>query len=216
MKIYDITIPITPSMVVWPGDPPVNLQRLSSIDKGDTSNVSQICMSVHTGTHIDAPEHFIDKSKTIENIPLDKLVGKALVLEINDQTGVINEKVLMSHPQKEALLTCKKLLFKTKNSRLWETSHDQFDEQYVGIDSSGASFLAKLNLDLIGVDYLSISTFNDTEIPHQILLDREIVLLEGINLQNVPPGSYDLYCLPLPIEGSDGAPARTILIDPKF
>jgi arylformamidase len=200
-------------MPVWPGDPKVALRRLSKIKDGEMSNVSQIRMSVHTGTHIDAPKHFIEMGSTVEEIPLEKMLGRTLVMEIPDTTEVISEQVLMSHPQREALEQANKVLFKTKNSTLWNSSEGLFDEDYVGIDTSGATFLSKLPLDLIGVDYLSIASYNDTTKPHLILLEKEIVLLEGIDLSKVKEGEYTLYCLPLLISGCEGSPARAILME---
>jgi arylformamidase len=212
MKIFDISIPISPTLVVWPGDPNMTIRKLSEIKKGDDANVSEISMSVHTGTHIDSPKHFIDNGKTIEQIPLEKLVGNVLVMAFEDETKVINKQALENHPKFESLLGVKKVLFKTSNSSHLLLKQENFSEEFVGIDKSGAKFLANLNLDLIGVDYLSVASFRETDEPHQILLQNEIVLLEGINLHEVPPGDYKLYCLPLLILGSDGAPARTILI----
>jgi arylformamidase len=210
-KIYDISIPITTDMPVWPEDPRVTLRQVSSIEKGDDVNISQIRMSVHTGTHIDAPRHFIPNGKTIDQIPLAKLTGEALVIEIDEGFPVITEPVLMAHSQFNDLLKTKKVLFKTSNSKLWGVIGKGFDPHYVGIDASGAQLLAGLDLDLIGVDYLSVAPFDDTDRPHRILLSKEIVLLEGINLTEIPPGRYDLYCLPLNIFGCEGAPARAIL-----
>ena len=213
MKILDISIPIRPEMVVWPGDPQVQINKLSSIKKGDHSNLSQISMSLHTGTHIDSPKHFLENGKTIDQIPLEKLIGKVLVIAINENVRVIDKSVLLSHPMVTDLKKSKKVLFRTRNASHYDMKQGKFSEEYVGINQSGAQFLAECNLDLIGVDYLSVASFNDTEAPHKILLDKEIVLLEGINLKEVSPGFYDLYCLPLPISGSDGAPARAILIE---
>ena len=212
MKIYDISVPISLTSVVWPDDPKVAIRKLSKIANGDEVNVSQISMSLHTGTHIDAPNHFIDNGKTIDQVPLEKLVGEVLVMSFEDHIKVINEQALVSHPMLQELLNARKVIFKTNNSFHLDMSRGKFSEDYVGIDKSGAKYLSGLNLDLIGVDYLSVSSFNDTQEPHQILLNKEIVLLEGISLVQVPPGSYTLYCLPLLISGSDGAPARTILI----
>lgn len=212
MKIFDISIPISRGMVVWPGDPYPAIRKVSEIKRGDDANVSEISMSVHSGTHIDSPNHFIDNGKTVEQIPLEKLVGDVLIMEFKDETSVINKEALKDHPQLKALLVVKKVLLKTSNSSRLLLKQENFSREYVGIDKSGAQFLANLNLDLIGLDYLSVASFQETEEPHQILLKNEIVLLEGINLHEVPPGYYKLFCLPLSILGSDGAPARTILI----
>lgn len=211
MKIYDISLPITTTMPVWPGDPPVQLERISAISDGENANVTLMHLCAHTGTHIDAPKHFIDSGKTIEDIPLEKLIGEALVLHIAEDVEVITATVLETHPQKEMLLKAKKVLFRTHNSTLWAAHPCNFVEDYIGIDASGAMYLAELGLDLIGVDYLSIAPYKHTYEPHHILLGQEIVLLEGINLSRVPQGFYQLFCLPVNIVGSDGAPARVIL-----
>jgi len=212
MKVYDISLPISPHMPVWPGDPPVELQQISSIQHGDHANVSQIKMSVHTGTHIDAPHHFINSGKTINQLPLEKLIGQVLVMEIDEDVDIITESVLTNHLDWPMLNTEKKVLFKTRNSALWKTHPTAFQSDYVGIDKSGAACLANLGLDLIGMDYLSVTPFNETLEPHQILLAQDIILLEGINLSEIERGIYQLFCLPLNIENCDGAPARAILM----
>ena len=212
MKIYDISLPISPGMPVWPGDPSVELKQISSIQYGDHANVSQIKMSVHTGTHIDAPNHFINLGKTINQLPLEKLIGQVLVIEIDEENDIITESVLTNHHDWPILNSGKKVLFKTRNSILWKTHPNEFQSDYVGIDKSGAACLADLALDLIGMDYLSVTPFNETLEPHQILLAQDIILLEGINLSEIDPGIYQLYCLPLNIENCDGAPARAILM----
>lgn len=211
-KIYDISLPITPEMAVWSGDPKVTLRRVNSLDKGDSSNVTQIRMSVHTGTHIDAPLHFLKNGKSIGEIPLQKLTGKAFVMEMGEEVEVITQSVLEKHPQNEVLKTSSKVLFKTRNSSHLESWGSAFQKDYAALDSSGAKYLAQFDLDLIGVDYLSVAAYNDIKIPHQVLLEREIVLLEGINLAEVPAGIYDLYCLPMNLAECEGAPARVILI----
>lgn len=213
MKIYDISVPITTDMPVWPGDPAVELQQVSAISSGESANITHLSMSAHTGTHIDAPKHFIDNGNTIDQIPLEKLVGEVLVMQIDDSVNVISELGLKSHLSIDHLKDARKVLFRTRNSSLWRTSPNQFRKDYIGIDAAGAEFLAGLGLDLIGIDYLSIAPFDDALAPHQILLAEDIVLLEGLDLSNVPAGVYELYCLPLNLPGCDGAPARVILVD---
>ena len=216
MKIYDISVPITPDMPVWPGDPAVDLQQVSAISSGDSANVTHLSMSAHTGTHIDAPKHFIDTGKTIGQIPLEKLVGEVLVMQIDHSIDVISKTVLQSHPNRSPLENAHKVLFRTRNSTLWHQSPSEFRMDYVGIDASGAEFLAGLGLDLIGIDYLSIAPYDETLTPHQILLAEDIVLLEGLDLSNVRAGIYELYCLPIHLPGCDGAPARVILVDRSY
>jgi arylformamidase len=213
MKIYDISVPITPDMPVWPGDPAVKLQQVSAISSGESANITHLSMSAHTGTHIDAPNHFLDNGKTIGQIPLEKLVGDVLVMQIDDSENLISELVLQSHPAIDQLKVARKVLFRTRNSSLWRISPNEFRKDYVGIDASGAEFLAGLGLDLIGIDYLSIAPFDDALIPHQTLLIKDIVLLEGLDLSHVAAGIFELYCLPLNLPGCEGAPARVILVD---
>jgi arylformamidase len=213
MKIYDISLPIVPSMPLWPGDPSVDLRQVSAISSGDTANVSWIGMGVHTGTHLDAPKHFLESGLTIEQIPINKMIGKVLVLEIDIAEDVISEQVLKSHPKRTILEHSTKVLFRTRNSNFWEEGITDFRQDYVGIDTSGARFLSNLKLDLVGIDYLSVAPFAETRPPHLALLSENIILLEGIDLSQVPEGEYDLFCLPLLIPGCEGSPARAILID---
>jgi arylformamidase len=199
-------------MPIWPGDPDVNLRQISKIADGENANVSQIQMSVHTGTHIDAPRHFIDSGATVHEIPLEKLIGETLVMHIPDHVAIITEDVLKLHPQSDLLSQSNKVLFRTRNSSLWHIHPHTFQTNYVGLDTSGAEYLSKLGLDLIGIDYLSIAPYKLTTEPHMILLQNEIVLLEGIDLSTIPEGIFTLFCLPLFIFGCDGAPARAVLI----
>jgi arylformamidase len=211
MEIYDISIPITSSMIVWPGDPQVTIRQLSAIQQGEESNVTQIRMSVHTGSHIDAPKHFIDSGNTIEEIPLQKLIGDALVIEIDEKIDVISAEVLKSLLNFDGIKDIRKILFHTRNSAFWHQTSRTFQEDFVGIDSSGAEFLANFDLDLVGLDYLSIAPFHDISKPHKTLLSKEVILLEGIDLTAVPGGIYHLCCLPLKLIGIEGAPVRAIL-----
>jgi len=210
--IYDISIPVSENTPVWPGDPKVTVRQLSRIKDGNSSNVSQIRMSVHTGTHIDAPKHFIDTGKTVDQIPLNKLTGETLVMSIPEEVDTISKEVIETHPQRELLNHTKKVLFRTKNSSLWHSQSPTFQKNYVGIDPSGAVLLAGLRMDLVGVDYLSIAPYSETAKPHLLLLEKEIVLLEGINLFGIPEGLYTLYCLPLLLSSCEGSPTRAILI----
>ena len=211
MKIFDISVPITNGMLTWPGDPPVELTKIGEIANGDESNISYLQLCVHTGTHIDAPKHFIDEGKTTELIELEKLIGEALVVHINRDIDLITGDVLRNHPRNADLKKSKRILFHTRNSEYWTSQPNVFCETYVGINDTGARYLIDLGIDLVGIDYLSIAPFTDTEIPHQLLLSNEVVILEGLNLANVKEGFYKLTCLPLKIPYCDGAPARAIL-----
>lgn len=213
MKTIDISLPITPDLPVWPGDPHVKLTSVGAIAHGDEANVTEVHMCVHTGTHIDAPKHYFDNGKAIDQIPLEKLIGKVLVVEIAFSISTITETILKNHPQWDAIAEAEKVLFKTRNSELWAKNILTFDQDFVGIDGSGAEILGDIGLDLVGVDYLSIAPFTDSLNPHQLLLSRDVVLLEGVNLMHVQPGTYELFCLPLNIVGCEGSPARAILVE---
>ncbi len=210
-RLYDITVPISSDLLLWPGDPQVEITQVSAIAQGAESNVSQLRMSVHTGTHIDAPKHFLEDGKTIDQIDLQKLTGLVFVMVFGDETSVITKETLEQHRDFRTLRKVRKVLFKTSNSAFWPNGSNGFQKDYVGLDRTAAQLLADLGMDLVGVDYLSIAPYNETKAPHQILLEREVVLLEGIDLSEVPEGYYELYCLPLLLSGCEGSPARVIL-----
>ena len=209
MRTYDITLTISPDLVVWPDDSPVELSQVSSIANGDEANVTWIQMAVHTGTHIDAPCHFIDGAEFVEHIPIDLLTGRAYVLHVEDDVDLITKDLLEnSHIPPRT----KRVLFRTRNSDHWKGSHTTFDQDYVALDAEAAAHLIQRGVKLIGVDYLSVAPFTDTAPTHVTLLEAGIVVVEGLNLGEVSQGRYTLYCLPLKIAGADGAPARAILI----
>jgi len=213
IKVIDISVAITSQFPPWPGDPAVKFHTLSSIEKGDESNLTQISMSLHTGTHIDAPKHFLDQGITTDDIALSKLIGRVLVVEIDQSVDVITESLLINHPQSADIKETTKILFKTRNSSYWHSHPSEFQHDYVGIDASGAAYLAQFKPDLIGVDYYSVAPYADTYTPHHILLAQGIVLLESIDLTGVPTGYYQLICLPMKIARCEGVPARAILLD---
>ena len=210
MKILDISVSLSAGLPVWPGDPPIAIERYRCISDGNASNDSRIACSVHAGTHVDAPAHFIEKGATIEQLPLDVLIGSATVVELlNDD--IITPEILeaLSLPEET-----KRLLFKTKNSALWADPAHQFNSDFVALSSDAAAWLVKKGVRLVGVDYLSVQLFKDTEpLTHQILLEAGVIIVEGLNLQRLRQGSYQLVCLPLKLAGSEGAPARAVLIE---
>lgn len=212
MKIYDITLTISPEMPVWPGDPSVVLERIESMDAGDHVNVSRLSCSVHTGTHVDAPHHFLNDGRTVESLPLDVLCGPARVLHLDDRVDLVTAAVLEAARIPAGTL---RLLLKTRNSHIWKRGERRFIEDFVAVSSDGADWLAARGVKLVGVDYLSVAPFRQSDAPHQSLLKPGIVILEGVDLSAVPAGEYELYCLPLKLSGSDGAPARAILVDTK-
>jgi arylformamidase len=208
-KIYDITLTITPGMPVWPGDPSVKLARINKIEDGANANVSQIDMSVHTGTHVDSPYHFLNHGKSVETLPLDVLIGAVQVVELPDSCSVINSEALKTAGIQTRL---ERVLFKTRNSHYWERKLTEFQTDFVGITEDGAQFLVDSGIRLVGIDYLSIAPYKHSRPTHEILLKSDVVILEGANLSGVPAGNYELICLPMKLGGSDGAPARVVLI----
>ncbi len=210
MKIYDISLPITPGMVVWPGDPPVVLERVSSMDAGAHDNVSRLACGVHTGTHVDAPNHFLNDDRTVDKLSLDVLIGPVQVIQVPDEVGLITAALLEKAAIQPGTL---RLLCKTRNSRRWEKSEKEFDPGYVGLSLDAAEWLVRAGVKLVGIDYLSIAPYKQSIPAHQALLKPGIVILEGLDLGTVSPGNYTLYCLPLKLVGSDGAPARVILVE---
>jgi arylformamidase len=209
MKIFDISLPVASGMIVWPGDPPVVLERVSSMDAGDHDNVSRLAFSVHTGTHVDAPHHFLNDGRTVDTLSLDVLIGSVLVIQVPDEVGLITAALFEKAAIQPGTL---RLLLKTRNSRLWEKSVREFDRGYIGLSVDAAEWLVRAGVKLVGIDYLSVAPFNESIPVHQALLKPGIVILEGLDLSAVSPGFYTLYCLPLKLVGSDGAPARVILV----
>jgi len=209
LKIYDITLTIKPSMPVWPGDPKVVLERVSKIEEGANANVSRITMSVHTGTHMDAPVHFLPGGKSIETLPLDLLIGPAQVVQLPDDIDTINAGVLENAAIAKGV---ERLLIKTRNSAYWKKPDDAFQTGFLGVEADGAAYLVKRGVKLVGIDYLSIAPYKKSRPTHEALLKVEMVILEGVNLSEVPAGFYQLICLPLKLSGSDGSPSRAVLI----
>ena len=209
MRTYDITLTISPDLVVWPDDPPIELERVSKIEDGAQSNTSRLSMSVHTGTHIDAPYHFLENGGTVEDIPIKFLTGRAYVLHVPDDVDVITADLLERSPIPPRT---RRVLFRTRNSEHWTKPHKTFDTNYVAVAPDAAEWLIQKGVKLLGVDYLSVAPYDDIVSTHQILLKAGVVIVEGLDLSEVSQGRYTLYCLPLKLGNTDGAPARAILI----
>ena len=202
----DISVPLRNAMVHWPGDPPVQIKRVQDLDNGDSHTLSQISMGSHTGTHMDAPLHFVKKGTSIDRMPLGTVIGRARVIEIQD-TESIKPQELFGH----IIHRGERILFKTQNSaRVWQT--DKFIEDFVFLSNQAARFLVQRGVRVIGIDYLSVGGFKRAggEV-HRTLLQAGVWLIEGLDLSSVSPGRYDLICLPLKLDQADGAPARAIL-----
>jgi arylformamidase len=202
----DISVPIRDGMVHWPGDPECQIKRVNRMEDGAVCNLTHISMSAHTGTHMDAPRHFIAEGMTMEQVPLEAIIGRCRVFEL-DCEGQITADDL----KKLKLLPRQRVLFKTRNStRSW--AKDTFDEDFVSISADAARYLVELGIMTVGVDYLSIGGFNKDGVEtHQIMLGGGIWVIEGLNLAEIKDGYYELICLPLKLEGADGAPCRVVL-----
>ena len=208
MKLFDVSLTIHEGMAVWPGDNPVVLDRRAKIEDGAHANVSFLSLSAHTGTHVDAPYHFLANGSKVDEMPLDVLVGPAQVVEVPDAVKVINAQVIA---ELKIADEPKRLLFKTSNSRYWDLDTGEFQTGFVGIDLSGSEELVKRGIKLVGIDYLSASPYKVSKPTHDELLGASMIIIEGLDLRGVNAGFYNLYCLPLKLHGADGAPARVIL-----
>ena len=207
--IYDVTVLISNTMPVWPGDPPVDLKHKSheSHDKNHTVQLTSIMMSSHTGTHFDAPFHMIAGGKRLNEFPLERFVGPARVVEIFGVRSIGRAQL-----ERVQLDGAERVLLKTDNSTHWQDG--KFYENFVYLEPDGAQFLAQQGARLVGIDYLSIDKFKSASHPtHSVLLTRDILILEGLNLNTVPAGDYRMVALPLNLQEADGAPARVILMN---
>jgi arylformamidase len=207
VEIFDISVPIHPAMHVWPGDPPVSIERVSSMDEGAHDNVSRIDSGVHAGTHVDAPLHFISDGVGVDQVPLDALIGPALVV---DATHVDHHLDASAMDALGIARGADRVLFKTTNSELWAS--DGFETGFIGITEDGARSLVERGWRLVGIDYLSIAPYGESVPTHRALLGAGVAILEGIDLRGVEPGAYELVCAPLRIVDADGAPARAFLV----
>ncbi|MGC2423202.1 MAG: cyclase family protein [Nitrospirota bacterium] len=203
-KIYDITMGIKNGMLTYPGDPGVEIKREKEIGKNSQANLSMYCIGSHTGTHLDPPFHFFPDGDTAESLPLDSLIGPAVVVEAPDEIG-------RDFLAGAGLEGAERVLLKTKNSAF--AQDPAFREDFAHLTPDGAEYLAELGVKLVGIDYLSIEKYHSKEhAVHRLFLGKGIVILEGLDLSNVEPGEYTLLCLPLKVIGGDGAPARAVLI----
>ena len=209
MRIYDLSLPISESLVVWPGDSPVRITHTSHLDRGDRATVSRLDMGAHTGTHVDAPAHFVPGGSGVDSLDLNVLVGPAAVIHA-PKADALSADVLAGLGIPAGT---ERVLFRTRNSERWACDERKFDEDFVAITEDGARWLVARGVRLVGVDSLSVGPYADTVPTHQILLCAGVVVVEGLDLSGVGPGVYQLVCLPLKIVGADGAPARAILID---
>jgi arylformamidase len=208
MKIYDITVPISSEVPIYKGDPEASVQSFKAIANGDSANVSRLSFGAHTGTHVDAPNHFIEGARRVDALDLNKLIGDCRVIEIDSNVVAIEPQHVGNIDGVE------RVLLKTRNSAFWSEPEKGFRADFTYLTPDTARMLVAHGICLVGIDYLSIEKSGSPGHPvHVTLLEREVVILEGLDLRNVPAGDYELICLPLKYTGStgDGSPARTIL-----
>ncbi len=205
-KIIDITLPLTSSLPVWPGSPGFRLEHVCRLEEGGC-NETQLSLSSHCGTHIDAPRHFVADGDTIDSLSLATLVGEAYVAEFVG-TKEISAEILARSDLPEKV---ERLLLKTDNSLLWRSPEHEFFEDFAALTPDAAEWLVQKGVRLVAIDYLSIQRFYGANVTHEILLGAGVVILEGVNLNDVAQGVYELICLPLNVIGAEGAPVRAIL-----
>jgi len=209
MSWIDISTPLRGDMLVWPGDDPVRVEQTLFLDRGDPYNLTFLAMSAHTGTHIDAPRHFLRDGGSVETMPLEVMIGPARVIDVDDP-----EAVRAVHVPAD-LQPGERILFRTRNSTEY-LAKPHFVEPFIYVARDAAQALADARVALVGIDYLSIGGFHtDLVETHEILLSAGIWVVEGIRLGHVQPGAYELACMPLLIPGADGAPARAMLRECK-
>jgi arylformamidase len=208
MRIYDISVPISAHMPVYQGDPGVEIADWSSLSKGNSANVSFLHLGAHTGSHVDAPAHFIPGGRRIDALPLDVLIGPARVVRVPDEMTEIGPDLIAP----SNLAGVERVLFHTRNSAFWE--EPDFRRDFTYLVPEAAQRLIEMGVRLVGIDYLSVEKFKSGDHKtHLTLLSNNIVIVEGLDLREVPAGDYELICLPLKIAGGsgDGAPARAVL-----
>ena len=204
MKIYDVTVPLSKELIVYPGDPHVKINRRTKANEHDEKyNLSRYSFSSHAGTHVDPPFHLIEDGITVDKLPLELLMGRARVVEVT--APFIDEAVL----EEFDFTANSRVLFKTRNSYLW--SQKNFVKDYVYITPGAARSLVNQGIKVVGIDYLSVDKFDAEPETHLILLSAGAIIIEGLDLREVEPGDYEMICLPLKVKDGDGAPARVVL-----
>ncbi|MGH2535013.1 MAG: cyclase family protein [Thermomicrobiales bacterium] len=205
-------MPIAAELPVWPGDPTIEVAPVTRIGAGDVCNLSRLSMSIHSGTHVDAPWHFVDDGARLDEIPLDRWVGPCFVAELHDVTGCIDPVHLDGADIPPGT---ERLLLRTRNSRLWQSEFRTFTEDYVALSPASARWIVERGIRLVGIDYYSVDPFADeSHKAHRILLGSAVLIVENLDLSGIAPGTYELFCFPLRLIGVDGAPARVVLLDP--
>jgi len=212
MKIHDVTLTLREGMTTWGNEPGPELRPLRRIAKGDSANVSTLTLGDHTGTHVDPPLHFIEGGAPVDTLPLDALIGPCVVLAYDGTTSITGDWLARAGLPADA----RRILFKTRNSRLWADPLHEFTRDIVAVGASAAKWCVDRGMRLVGIDYLTIEPQGPEKAgypTHHTLLGAGVVIVEGLDLRGVTPGTYDLVCAPLKIAGGDGAPARVFLIE---
>lgn len=206
-EIFDISLPLSSEMVIWPGSPGFHIEKIRSIEKGNPVNNSKIVCDVHSGTHIDAPLHHIQSGDSVEKLSIQDMVGPSVVADLSSVSQITATDLERLNLPEDT----QKLLLRTHNSEYWKKDSRRFRTDYVGLSKDAAEWLVKQNIRLVGIDYLSIQMYFDSSETHQILLNAGVIILEGLNLGQIKAGQYELICLPLNIVGAEGSPARVVL-----
>jgi arylformamidase len=208
-RIWDVSMPVRTGGLVYPNNPPISITPVQSIAAGNTANVSRIDLGSHTGTHVDAPLHFIAGGAGVDELPLDVLIGPARLIAFGDDVLAVGEAELRRHD----LEGVTRLLIRTRNSAWLASGSTEFHPDFTHVAPDGAAYLVSLGVRLVGVDYLSVEQFRSPHHKtHKTLLENSVVIVEGMVLSEPPPGDYELYCLPMLMAGLDGAPARAVLV----
>lgn len=206
--VLDVSAPLIPGRVpLYPGDTPFTVERVQARAEGEQANVSRLECSVHAGTHVDAPVHFIDGAEGIEGVPLDALMGPAQVVDATAVAGHIDAEALSRLRIPD---DAERILFRTRGSRLWDAA--RFVEDFPALTEDAAQALVARGVRCVGIDYLSIAPYDDPVPTHVALLSAGVAIIEALDLRRAAPGRYGLCCLPIKLVGSDGAPARVVLI----
>jgi arylformamidase len=201
----DISEPISKNTIVWPGDPQAIITQVASYDIGDHYQLSEVFMNLHTGTHVDAPLHFIREGKNVTQLPLEAMMGEAKVLDASAQKVISTDWLMTKNLSKGD-----RVLFKTmKDNDNRQEKLSQID--FIALDVDAAYYLSELGIILVGIDGLSIAKADELNETHIVLLKKEVVIVEVLNLKGIEEGNYEMICLPIKIEGAEAAPARVLL-----
>jgi arylformamidase len=205
-RLYDITLPIEEGMIAYPGNPETRVRPHSRIADGDDANVTELSFGSHTGTHVDAARHFIEGGQAVDALPLDTLIGEAVVVELPRNITAIGAAEL----EAAGVAGATRVLLRTRNAEL--LGQQEFSEDFAYLTGNGAAYLVEQGVRLVALDYLSVEAYDaDEPAAHRTLLEKEVIVVEGVDLRDVPAGRYELLCLPLKVKGIDGAPLRAVL-----